>query len=141
MTLNPTDSYGVDLACLYDADAFFSDASGVDIVVQDMLHRITADSVLGPAGADWGRDVKSLLGMPSERLQAQQAIFAEVIRRDDRVETVDVIFTATTANGVADVLMQINGTTAAGPFALVLPVSEVTNATITGQAPNAGVAP
>ena len=141
MALNPTDSYGVDLACLYDADESFSDVSGVELVVQDMLHRITADSVLGPAGADWGRDVKALLGMPAERLQAQQAIFAEVIRRDDRVETVDVVFAATTRNGLADVVMSINGTTASGPFALVLPVSEVTNATITGQAPNAGVAP
>lgn len=133
MAVNPATSYGTDVRCVIDADAFFTAATGLDILRQDLIHRLTTDDVLGPGGVAWGRDIRRLLGAPARDLPALQAVFEEVLQRDPRVQRATVTLTATTRTGLADVRFEAVCVTALGPFDLILSVLDLTNGTITGQ--------
>lgn len=135
MASNPATAYGSDIACIVDADALFSSATGLAVVVQDVIHRLTTNDVLGPGGDGWGFDVRQLVGAPAARITSMQPVLSEVLQRDPRILTADVTLTATTsAAGLADVLLDVRCTTSAGPFALILPVSQLTGAVIEAQA-------
>lgn len=134
MATNPASYYGTDIRCVTDADAFLSAATGLDILRQDAIHRITTDDVLGPGGVAWGRDIRRLLGAPARDLPAQQAAFQEVLERDPRIQRATVTITATTRGGVADLLFEADCLTAEGSFELILSVQDLTNGKITGQA-------
>jgi hypothetical protein len=126
MAVNPAQYYGTDIACINDADELFTEATGLQVVIQDVIHRITTTSVLGPGGDDWGYDLRNLLGATTKELARMQPTITEVIQRDDRIETADVTLTATTTNGLADIDVRIECTTALGPFTLTSPLSELT---------------
>jgi len=126
MAKNPAQDYGLDVACVVDADELFSEAEGVDVVAQDALHAITQEDFLGPGGDGRGIDVRKFIGAKQTFLTSQQPIVAEVIERDERISQVDVVLTATTTNGLADVEIQITGFTDAGPFSLTRKVSDLT---------------
>lgn len=134
MSKNAPSAYGTDVLCVADADALFSSGTGIAIVRQDALHRITSDNVLGPGGEGWGKDCRRLLGMPTAKLPAQQAVFAEVLTRDLRVTSAVVVLTATRTRGLDDVRLAARCETAEGPFDLVLSVRDLTAGTIEGQA-------
>lgn len=133
MSRNPAASYGRDIRCLTDADELFTEVEGVELVRQDALHRLMTDNILGDDGTGteshvivgWGFDVRRLLGMSASKLAAHQPILAEVLMRDERIETADVVLTKTTTNGLDDVALSVNGTTALGPFSIVRNVSEM----------------
>lgn len=126
MATNPASYYGTDLACINDADELFSEVSGINLIIQDTIHRITTTSVLGPGGDDWGYDLRNLLGASTAELARMQPTITEVIQRDDRIDTADVTLTATITNGLADIDVRIECTTALGPFTLTRPLSELT---------------
>lgn len=129
MSENAPNLYGRDIRCVRDADDLFSEVEGIDVVFQDALHRITTDDILGGDEGiivGWGYDVRRLVGMPASKLGAQQPIVAEVLTRDPRIQSADVTLTATTTNGLADVLLRANCLTALGPFSIVRKVSELT---------------
>lgn len=126
MAVNPDNQYGLDIACVDDADELFTEVSGVNLVAQDMIHRITTDHVLGPGGDDWGYDMRNLLGAKTEVLARMQPTVTEVIQRDERINTADVTLTATTRNGLADIDVRIECTTAFGPFTLTSALSDLT---------------
>jgi len=134
MALNDPTAYGIDYACVEDFDATFSTVTGLALVVQDAIHRVTTDDVLGPGGDGWGRNCFRLLGLDSGQLAAQQPLYAEVLQRDERVETADVALVAVRRNGLDDVDMSVTLTTAFGPFANVFSVRELSNATLDSQA-------
>lgn len=134
MAANSPQAYGKDVRCIRDADGLFSSAIGVDIAVQSAIHRITTDSVLGPGGDDWGYDSHKLLGMKQDELTRQQPLLSEAITRDQRILTADVELTATSTDGLADVVISVKGTTAAGPFEFVRSVLELTSNDIERQA-------
>lgn len=118
--------FGTDIACVYDADAFFSTTSGIDLVRQDAIHRLLTDDILGDDGtgslviAGWGYDVRRLLGMPASRLASMQPVLSEVLTRDERVDSADVTLTSRTVRGLTDVLVEVVGRTADGAFSFVL---------------------
>ena len=126
MAENPAQDYGKDIACVVDADELFSDVEGPDVVAQDSLHAITQEDFLGPGGDGRGIDVRKFIGAKQSFLTSQQPLVAEVIERDERVNHVDVVLTATTTNGLADVRIEINGETDLGPFSLTRNVSDLT---------------
>lgn len=134
MARNVPSAYGTDIACTRDADALFSSVTGLDVVKQAALHRLTADSVLGPGGDGWGYDCRRLAGAPASKLQGLQPVLSEVLQRDDRILAADVKITATTTRGLADVRIEATCLTAEGPFDLVLNISDLTSATIEEQA-------
>lgn len=126
MALNPAQDYGLDVKCVVDADELFSEAEGVDVVAQDALHAITQEDFLGPGGDGRGIDVRKWIGAKQTFLTSQQPIVAEVIERDERISHVDVVLTAVTTNGLADIQIEITGFTDAGPFSLTRKVSDLT---------------
>jgi hypothetical protein len=126
MATNPETYYGSDLACINDADEMFSEAVGLPVVVQDALHRLTCDSVLGPNGDDWGFDCRNLSGMKSSELVMMQPTLIEVLTRDDRIESADVELTAVEANGLTDTQIAATLYTAEGPFSFTRLISELT---------------
>lgn len=126
MAENPAQDYGKDVACVVDADELFSDVEGPDVVAQDSLHAITQEDFLGPGGDGRGIDVRKFIGAKQSFLTSQQPLVAEVIERDERVNHVDVVLTATTTKGLADVRIEINGETDLGPFSLTRNVSDLT---------------
>lgn len=126
MAQNPAQDYGLDVACVVDADELFSEAEGVDVVAQDALHAITQEDFLGPGGDGRGIDVRKFIGAKQTFLTSQQPIVAEVIERDERISQVDVVLTAVTTNGISDVQIEITGLTDEGPFSLTRKVSDLT---------------
>lgn len=134
MAKNAPSAYGRTLRCINDADALWTSVEGIDVVRQDMYHRLTNDTVLGPGGDGWGFDVHQLVGMQASELTSYQPTLTEVLQQDPRVETADVTLTAITTNGLADVRVAVDGMTAEGPFSLVFSVSELTTEKIEEQA-------
>jgi len=126
MAQNPAQDYGVDIACVVDADEFFSEAEGVDVVMQDCLHAITQEDFLGPGGDGRGIDVRKFIGANQTFLNSQQPLIAEVIERDERITHADVVLTAIVFNGLSDVQIEITGFTEAGPFTLTRKISDLT---------------
>ena len=139
MAQNEPTSYGRDIRCVSDADELFTEAVGIDVVRQDAIHRITTDDILGDDGTGsffirgWGYDVRKLLGMPTRRIRSQQPLISAALLNDPRIYTADVRLTPTTVNGLADVQIEIECTTALGPFSLVRLVSELTAADLVNQ--------
>lgn len=134
MSINKPSAYGVDIACVRDADPLFTSATGLALVQQDAFHRVTSDSVLGPGGDGWGRDARRLLGQTARQLALEQAIFAEVLQYDQRILSADVKITAIVTKGLADVRFAATCITDEGPFDLIFNVSQLTSAKIEEQA-------
>ena len=135
MAYNRPAAYGTDLACILRTDVLFSSATGIDVVRQDAYHRLLTDSVLGPAGDDWGYDCRRLLGATDAQLQSFSALLSEVLQRDERITSAVVSITSSsTGTGLRVVTVKAQCTTAAGPFDLVLSVDGVSVSTIDQQA-------
>jgi hypothetical protein len=132
---NPASSYGADIACMDDADGLFSGVVGLPALLQDLYHRVTTPAVLGPDGDDWGEDARRLLGMPTTRAVQLGPRFAAAVQKDPRVLTADVRIAQAAANTPYSFTLTIVGTSAAGPFALVLGVGALSIDVLTGQAP------
>lgn len=127
--------FGTDIACITDADAQWSTVDGINLVLQDLIHRITTDDILGDNGVGWGYDVRKLLGMYSTDIEAEGPKIAEAIQRDERIDTVDVVLTPVTNKGnLVDVTLTISGTTALGPFKFTRNVSQLTTTDMTSEA-------
>lgn len=135
MAINLPSDYGLDIACVDDADVFWTAAVGLPVVYQDAYHRVTTDNILGPGGVGWGRDCRRLLGMKTSELAAEQTAYAQVLARDERIQSATVTLTATTRGAVADVRFEAVCITADGPFSLVIPsILDLTAGTIEAQA-------
>lgn len=135
MAINEPSAYGTDIRCVTDADAFWSAVTGVDVVYQDAYHRITTDDVIGPGGVGWGRDVRRLLGASARDLAGLAPVYAQVLQRDERIQSAAVTITATRRGAFSDVRFEAICYTAAGPFSLIIPsILDLTAETIEGQA-------
>lgn len=128
MAVNPALEYGEDIACVSDADDLFTEAVGLDVVIQDALHYVTQEDFLGEGGDGRGYDLRNLIGAKQSELDGAAPLVADVLTRDDRILEADVQLTAITTNGLADVSMSIRGKTAAGPFDFTRSVLDLTTA-------------
>lgn len=129
MASNPARSYGTDIACISDADELFTEAVGVDVIMQDTIHVLTCDEFLGPGGAGRGKDLRTLIGKSTADLAEEQPNILEVIERDDRITKAEVELTATTTNGMADVILRCVCQTELGPFDFTRSVLDLTEGT------------
>lgn len=137
MASNPSQDYGLDVACVIDADDMFTEAGGLQIVAQDALHLLTSDDFLGPGGDGLGFDCRRLIGLSTVELVGLQPVLEGVLENDDRILHASVRLTATTRNGVADVLIEAECTTAEGPFALTKFVGDLKESDLENQAGDA----
>lgn len=139
MAQNEPAAYGKDIRAVRDADSLFSSVEGIDVVYQDAIHRLTTDDILGDDGsggfviAGWGYDCRRLLGLTTSRLKAHQPILAEVLTRDPRLESAEVVLTPVRTNGLEDVELRARCVTALGPFSIVKRISELVAADLVGQ--------
>lgn len=139
MSRNAPELYGRDVRCFSDADALFTEAQGLEVVRQDVFHRLTQDDILGDDGSGslrvvgWGFDVRRLLGADARTLAQVQPRLVEVVLRDQRVDFAEVELTPTVRNGRADVRLVVLAQTALGPFTLIRNISEITAADLVGQ--------
>lgn len=128
MAKNAALGYGIDIACISDADDLFSEAEGLDVVMQDALHAITQEDFLGEGGDGRGKDIRRLIGAKQSELESEAPIVADVLTRDDRILDAEVQLTATTTNGLSDVLMEVRCNTPFGPFSFTRSVLDLTTA-------------
>ncbi len=129
MATNQALAYGVDIACINDADELFTEAVGLDVVVQDAIHAITCEEFLGPGGEGRGIDLLKLVGKSTLELAAEQPSVVEVLERDDRINSAEVELTAITTKGLADVQIRATCQTELGPFSFTRSVLELTEGT------------
>jgi hypothetical protein len=127
MAQNPAQDYGRDIQCVVDADDLFTEVEGLGAVIQDALHSITQEDFLGPGGDGRGFDVRTLLGAKQSALTLAQPLIVEVLERDDRISTADVVLTETTNNGLSDIILNIHCETAFGPFDETISVLDLTS--------------
>lgn len=141
MSTNPAEAYGKDVRCFDDADALWSDVTGLGVVVQDVYHRLTNDSVLGsteeavnPDADNWGFDVTRLAGMSIDDLASMPPVISAAAQKDPRVATCDVSIQSKRVVGgrFYNVILTVICTTALGPFRLVLGINDVTVAILAG---------
>lgn len=121
--------YGRDVYCL-DSLRTGRWATGVRVVAQRCYHRlITRRGQLrgGEDEADFGYDVAGLVGHTNKSIAAIQGEIRNELRKDPQVLDAAVTVTRTVAaNGSAAYAIEVDCTTDAGPFSLVLAVSDVT---------------
>ena len=129
-----TTDFGTDIRCIKDADELFSEVSGVDLIIQDAIHRITCDSVIGPGGDGWGKDIRREVGKPIREVEKLSGLYSDVLMRDQRIDKVNVSITAVKhGDGTADLLVSVDGDSAFGPFKFVRMISELTTDYAEGQ--------
>jgi hypothetical protein len=126
-------AYGRDVRAISDADELFHEVSGLELVRQDAIHLITVDDFLGPGGDGLGFNVGKLVGSTGENLQSYGPVISQVLTDDERISTADVFLTETkSASGTNDVALNIQCSTALGPFSIVTTVSELQQAILEG---------
>lgn len=126
---NARAAYGLTISCVDDADELFSTVDGVEGVAQDLYHRFTNATVLGPGGEEWGEDVTRWAGMDPTKLARRGPVLAEVAQRDERIEAADVTITAapsTVGGTLYEATIEVIAYTAAGPFRRVFGLAEKT---------------
>jgi len=129
-----TTDFGLDIRCINDADELLSEVSGVDLVVQDAIHRITCDSVIGPGGDGWGKDIRREVGKPVSEVAKMGPVYSDVLLRDERIDQVTVNLTAIKhGDGTADIIVSVDGQSALGPFKFIRLVSDLTSNYTEGQ--------
>ncbi len=133
MAVNPLVEYGLDIACVSDADELFTEAEGLEIVAQDCLHLLLCDDFLGPDGDGLGYDCRRLIGLSTDELIGLQSVLVSVLEQDDRVLKATVLLTPIVSNGLADVFINATCETAAGPFSLTKSVLDLTSGDLEGD--------
>lgn len=132
MARNPAAAYGLTLSCMDDVDALFSTVDGIEGIAQDMYHRLTNATVLGPGGEEWGEDLTRWPGMPADKMARRGPYLAEVITRDERIDSADVDVVPSRIAGTRWAgTVQIVAHTALGPFRRVFGFDSKTVADIT----------
>lgn len=88
-------NYGTDLACYDDLDANMSEAAGLDVFAQDLVHRLVTPRGSMPDDADYGLDSREDIGasFTAAEYAALPSKYAAELSQDDRVEKVDVVIT------------------------------------------------
>lgn len=141
MSANDPTAYGRDVRCFDDADALWSEVTGLGVIAQDVYHRLTNDSVLGstdeepnPDAENWGFDVQKLAGMSIDDLASLPPIISAAVQRDPRIATCDVSYQSkrTVGGRFYNVILTVVCTTALGTFRLVLGINDVTVAILGG---------
>ncbi len=129
-----TTDFGRDVSCT-DTMRTGRLVSGPRLVAEACYRRlITPRGTLlgGEDEANYGLDLGGLLG--SSTSAAEVAALPGRIRnellKDERVESVEALVTATTTAGSTSYVIDVTGTTAEGPFELKLAVADVTLAVL-----------
>lgn len=101
-TANPADPLGFDMKVGVDLDPSGRSCSGVELVEDAMLHRLSCGRLLLTGAPDdqveFGEDVTAWVGeaLTQEELESRGPLLEEVIRRDPRIADATVAISLTT---------------------------------------------
>jgi hypothetical protein len=120
--------YGVDINCLNDLDPYFSLVGGIQVLAQDLYHRITTSPGTVPGAPDFGFNSIGLLsqGVTQASLAAIQSNMTSQLQADERVQTANVSLSY--QNGALTVIatvLPLNPLYAAQPFQFVASISTI----------------
>jgi hypothetical protein len=119
------EGYGTDLACLTDLDPRMLEASGIDVLAQDLYHRITTPRGQVPDTPGYGTDVTAYLNRGTEAADlavAAGAIVSE-LKRDDRVSHATATLTPDPTGKALAVVIDVEPEASdLGTFRLILSV-------------------
>lgn len=119
------DDFGSDLSCATDITADAAELAGDDprIVAESDVRRLTTDRSTLPDDPDFGWNLEQLIQKPMT--PAEVATVAGQVRgeliKDDRHETLNVW---TTGQTTSNLIVHVRGTTAKGPFRLVMAITD-----------------
>lgn len=122
--------YGVDISCVNDLDPYFSLVGGVQVLAQDLYHRITTPPGTVPGAPDFGFDCHSLLSqsITATELSAAQSELTTQLQADERVQQASVRLsfnTATETLTITATVQPLNPQYSTQPFSLVASVTTV----------------
>lgn len=125
-----TTSFGKDISCTTELRTGRYSA-GARLVAESIFRRLTTPRGMlrgGEAEANFGLDLTELVGSVANAADAASlpGRIASEVRKDERVESVNVIVTNTSTGVARSFAVRIEGTTADGPFTLNVSVDEVT---------------
>ena len=130
---SPNDPLGFDVYLREDIASDGRSATGIELVNNAILHRITTGLLLltgAPEGqADYGEDLTTWCGqgLTRSQVEARGPTIAAIVQRDPRVAFADAAITLASPRGLYELTVTITGQTVTGqPIALVLGVSSVT---------------
>ncbi len=124
-TAPAVDDYGSDLSCATDITADAKELTGDDplIVAESDVRRLTTDRGTLIDDPDFGWNLEQLIQKPMT--PAEVATIAGQVRgelvKDDRHETLNVW---TTGQTTSNLIVHVRGTTAKGPFRLVMAITD-----------------
>ena len=112
-TANPADPLGFDVKVGADLDPSGRSCSGVELVEDALLHRLSCGRLLLTGApddqVDFGEDVAAWVGeaLTQEELESRSPLLEEVIRRDSRVADATVALTFQTPDDAPEVAFAI----------------------------------
>jgi hypothetical protein len=118
--------YGVDILCTTDIDPYFSLVGGIQVLAQDLFHRLTCAPGSVPGAPTFGFDSRSLIGqgLNQTELQLIQSTMTSQLRADERVQSASV--TLNYSNGALTItanVLPLNPQYSNQPFRFVASVS------------------
>jgi hypothetical protein len=122
-------SFGRDTSCTTSMRTGRT-VTGVRLVAESAYRRLTTPRGMlrgGEKEANFGLDLTELVGSVStarDEASLPGRIAAE-LSKDERIESVDVQVTKTTASGLTSFQIRVEATTGEGPFVLAIGVTEV----------------
>jgi hypothetical protein len=122
--------FGRDISCT-DSMRVGRYSTGVRLVAEAAYRRLTTPRGMllgGEEEADYGFDLSEVIGEvePNVIAAALPGRISSELTKDERIESVETVVTVTQDGPTTTLLVNIDGTTAEGPFSLQLSVSDVT---------------
>ena len=111
---NQADPLGFDVKVGWDLDPSGRSASGLELVLDGMLHRLEQGRILMTGApddqVDFGEDVRAWVGeaLDQSALNSRSPLIEEVLRRDPRLATVTVSLTRAMGQNASQVAFYIN---------------------------------
>lgn len=117
--------FGTTFLCVDDLADDMRLISGVAVVQQHVYHLLTTESLIDKE--DFGIDLRKLLAAPitEKNVRVLGPTIDAIVQRDPRVETSTTTVTLDTSTNSPSLKVSVRAFTAAGPFDLVLGVSDV----------------
>jgi hypothetical protein len=122
--------FGRDISCT-DSMRVGRYSTGVRLVAEAAYRRLTTPRGMllgGEEEADYGFDLSEVIGEvePNVIAAALPGRISSELTKDERIESVETVVTVTQDGPTTTLLVNLDGTTAEGPFSLQLSVSDVT---------------
>jgi hypothetical protein len=129
-TADNPNPYGVDISCWDDIDPYFSLIGGIQVLAQDLYHRVTCDPGSVPGAPNFGYNCRALLSasISQSELQSIQSNMTTQLQADERVMSAQVSLSfdySTTALTVTAVVLPFNPQGSPQPFQFVASISVV----------------